>query len=75
VVRLGDVNGPRGGVDKHCRITVSGRRFGSSTLDELDGDAYAAVDLATGRIARAIRRQLQRVRQLDPGGPSSRGVS
>lgn len=62
IVRVGDVNGPRGGLDKRCRVTVQGPRFGSATLDELSDDVHAALDLALDRMARAIGRSLAKAR-------------
>jgi hypothetical protein len=63
VVRIADVNGPRGGVDKRCRITVRGPRFGSSTLSKLGTDAFAVVDVAVGTMAHALGRQITRARR------------
>ncbi|MCA9680293.1 MAG: HPF/RaiA family ribosome-associated protein [Myxococcales bacterium] len=65
-VRLGDVNGPRGGVDKQCRITVRGPGLGAATLDELHGDPFAAIDVAVRRIAYAVSRTLDRRRTARP---------
>lgn len=69
-VRIADINGPKGGVDKRCRITVRGPRVGALTLDELSADAYSAVDLAVDRIARAVARSLERARGARQGGPA-----
>ena len=59
--RIGDVNGPRGGIDKRCRLHVDlgGRPV---TIDELDADLYAAVDRAAERAGRAVQRTLARLR-------------
>ncbi|MBI4956712.1 MAG: HPF/RaiA family ribosome-associated protein [Myxococcales bacterium] len=62
VVRIADVNGPRGGVDKRCQVTVSGRRVGAVAVDGRHEDAFAAVSLALGRGARAVGRGLERSR-------------
>ncbi len=62
LVRLDDVNGPKGGVDKRCQVTVRGPRFGSATLDEMSGDASSAVDMAVERIGRSVGRELDRAR-------------
>jgi putative sigma-54 modulation protein len=64
LVRISDVNGPKGGLDKRCQVTVRGSRFGSATVDELSGDAYSAVDMAAERIGRSIGRELERVRSV-----------
>jgi len=71
-VRIGDVNGPRGGLDKRCRITVRGPRLRLSTLEELSADAYAAVDSAVARVARAVGRDLERARDAKGDGQSVR---
>ena len=71
LVRVSDVNGPRGGVDKRCQVSVRGPKV-ASTLESEAGDAYAAVDLAVKRQARALRRHLERLRGLELSGPSLR---
>jgi ribosomal subunit interface protein len=60
LVRLDDINGPRGGVDKRCHIVVVGARVGALTVDELDADVIAVVDRALDRAARSVRRSLER---------------
>jgi len=62
-IRLSDVNGPRGGLDKRCRVTLhvpAAERV--VTLTETDGDLYAAVARAADRTARAVERALARRR-------------
>lgn len=66
VVRVGDVNGPRGGIDKRCQVTVRGPRVRSSTLQETSSDAYAAVSSAVDRVARTVGRGIERARGLQP---------
>ncbi|HEX6616224.1 MAG TPA: HPF/RaiA family ribosome-associated protein [Gemmatimonadales bacterium] len=55
-VRLSDVNGPRGGVDKRCRILLSGVRGGVIVVQGTAANFYQAVDAAADRSARAVRR-------------------
>ena len=62
VVRIGDVNGPKGGVDKRCHVTVRGKHFAVLSLDELSGDAYSAVDAAMERMGRVVGREVERTR-------------
>jgi len=75
IVRIGDINGPRGGIDKRCLVTVRGRRLGTSTLDDVSGDAYAAVDSAIERIARAVARGLERARRVHHVSPARRRLT
>ncbi len=62
LVKVSDVNGPRGGLDKLCHVQVRGEGVRTFSLQALSGDAYAAVDVAVGRIARVVGRELARVR-------------
>ena len=57
-VRVFDVNGPRGGIDKCCRITA--HLFPSETvvMQEVDADLFVAIDRATRRIGADIRPQV-----------------
>jgi putative sigma-54 modulation protein len=53
-VRLSDVNGPKGGVDKECRVTIGGPRIGVRVLSERSVDLRAAIDLATSRMGQVL---------------------
>lgn len=61
-VRLGDVNGPRGGIDKCCRITLSLAGGNRVTIEDVDRDLYVAVDRATERAGRVAGRRRARTR-------------
>jgi ribosomal subunit interface protein len=61
-VRLADVNGPRGGVDKHCVVEVGGPAMAPIIVRERDADLYVAIDRAADRIDRATGRRLARLR-------------
>ena len=54
LVRLSDLNGPRGGMDKRCRITVREPGF-TAQAEAIDGDPFTAIDRACGRMARILR--------------------
>jgi putative sigma-54 modulation protein len=60
-VRLGDINGPRGGVDKSCRVQLhaAGR---SIAIEDCDPDLYVAIDRAAERARRAVDRAVSRLR-------------
>ncbi|MDY7107279.1 MAG: HPF/RaiA family ribosome-associated protein [Planctomycetota bacterium] len=62
VVRLTNVNGPRGGEDKLCRIHVHLTSGGSLVLEDRDASAYSAIDRSIGRIKRLVKNELRRKR-------------
>ncbi|MBL9038689.1 MAG: HPF/RaiA family ribosome-associated protein [Archangium sp.] len=73
VVRIADLNGPKGGVDKRCHVVVRGRRIGSSTLDDVSHDPYVCVEQAIERAGATVGRLLDRERtMLRRAGPSRR---
>jgi len=61
-VGLADLNGPRGGADKQCRLVVRVPNCGKITIEETSCNVLAAVALAADRAGRAISRQLGRSR-------------
>lgn len=63
-VALEDVNGPRGGVDKACRIVVRLRSGGDIVASVDDVDWHAAVDRATTRIGQSVAREVTRSREV-----------
>jgi len=63
-VRLFDVNGPRGGTDKWCRISVGLPATATVVVEDGDSDLYAAIDRAAERVGRMVGRRVQRRRTL-----------
>jgi putative sigma-54 modulation protein len=61
-VRLGDINGPRGGIDKTCAITVILRQCGAVFVRAAGHNVYSTVDAAAARIRSAVSRTLSRRR-------------
>lgn len=61
--RLSDINGPRGGRDKRCFFTVQVEGAPPVAVETLHQDFYAAVDLALGRVAEAVGRNIERTRR------------
>jgi ribosomal subunit interface protein len=59
-LRLDDLNGPRGGVDKRCQIIAHLPPWGDVRVEELDGDLYAAISRAADRLDRAVARETER---------------
>lgn len=56
-IRVDDVNGPRGGIDKRCHVTVrltAPKR--TLVIEDADADAAVAIDRLADRTARTVAR-------------------
>jgi hypothetical protein len=65
-VQFSDVNGPRGGVDKRCRVALRTDGTGSVVVASVANDWRTALDNALARAARFLMRLWRR------GGDSRR---
>ena len=63
-IRVSDVNGPRGGVDKRCRIAVTLVPRGEVMVEGSGHDPFILVAREAKRIGRAVRRELGRRRRV-----------
>lgn len=64
-VRLFDVNGVRGGIDKGCLVFARmGRNQATVVASGIDSDLYRAIAAAFGRLTRGTRHTLNRNRRL-----------
>lgn len=75
-VHLSDINGPRGGKDKRCRIQIPFAGGTSSVIEDTEADLYVAIDRAADRIEHTVARRLERSREhhhnrLDTGGTAN----
>jgi putative sigma-54 modulation protein len=61
-VRLADVNGPKGGVDKQCSIVVTPPGLGTLRVEEQAADYYAAIDAAAATLKKSLARSLERTK-------------
>ena len=58
-IRIVDLNGPRGGIDKRCRVTVqlsATKRM--LVVEDTDADAAIAIDRVADRTARTVARAI-----------------
>lgn len=62
-IRLSDVNGPRGGVDKRCQVELSLTRWGSVRSCADAENEYAAITTAIERARMQLLRRLRRTRR------------
>jgi putative sigma-54 modulation protein len=63
-LRLDDLNGPKGGVDKSCRIEIPISGGTPVVIHEVQSDLYVAIDRAMNRAGHAVSRKLARKREL-----------
>ncbi|MEX1362626.1 MAG: HPF/RaiA family ribosome-associated protein [Nannocystaceae bacterium] len=63
-VRLADINGPRGGVDKRCQVEVTLAHGGHVRAEGTDAGVRDAIDRAAHRTARRVTRRLGRAASL-----------
>jgi putative sigma-54 modulation protein len=64
LVRLSDVNGPRGGNDKRCHLEVilPGQAV---IVEDTEADLYFAINRAATRAGRTVARRLRRRRDIN----------
>jgi ribosomal subunit interface protein len=62
-VHLEDVNGPRKGVDKQCRILVNIKGGKTIKVEDMDVDMIAAVNRAADRVGQVVSREIDRRRE------------
>lgn len=64
VIRLSDINGPRGGTDKHCHLQVVLTGLPDVVIEDTETDLYVAIDRATDRAGRTVVRKIDRQQTL-----------
>jgi ribosomal subunit interface protein len=62
-VHLEDVNGPRHGVDKQCRVLVSIKSGRTIKVEDADVEMAIAVNRAADRLGQAVSREVDRRRE------------
>jgi len=63
---LGDLNGPRGGIDKCCRLAISMGRQSTVVVESHDSNVYAAIDGVAHKAASHVGRRLERSVSRNP---------
>jgi len=61
-VSVGDLNGPRGGVDKRCRVAIVLMPSTTVVMEDRDSNIYTAIDRVADKAGRCIGRRLKRLR-------------
>ena len=62
-VKLTDLNGPRGGFDKQCRVTATLSPSGKVMVEATAAYLHSAIDIASDRLDRSVTRELERRRE------------
>lgn len=57
---VSDQNGPRGGVDKYCRVTVRLNQARTVVISDKDADLATCISRVADRAARAVTRTIAR---------------
>ncbi len=65
IMRLSDINGPRGGADKCCHLRVVLAGLPDVVVEDIQADLYVAIGRAATRAGRTIGRRLTRRRDRD----------
>lgn len=72
-LRVADVNGSRGGVDKHCRLEIWLGRTSPINLESRASSIRAAIDSIARKVGRVIARRVNRRHEFrlsrNPAGP------
>ncbi|MGF1546596.1 MAG: HPF/RaiA family ribosome-associated protein [Thiotrichales bacterium] len=59
IVRLSDVNGPKGGCDKVCKIEIRLSGLPDVVIEDVQADLYLAIDRAAARAGRTLARRIE----------------
>ncbi len=65
-VRLSDMNGPKGGVDKRCQIHLKPLGLPAVIVTEVSASVSEAIDGAMLRAAKVVQRVLDRANAIQP---------
>ncbi len=64
VMRLSDINGPRGGADKRCHLQLILAGMPDVVIEDTEADLYVAIDRAADRAGRTLVRKTKRQQTL-----------
>lgn len=67
IVRLSDINGPRGGEDKRCCIEVRLKGLPEVVIEDTETNLYVAINRAADRAGRTLARRLARIQRGTSG--------
>ena len=65
-VTITDINGPKGGADKQCRIRIRGRSIPSVVVEHVGTETLATIVVAAERAQQLVVRKMARRRAFVP---------
>lgn len=65
-ISITDINGPKGGADKQCRIRIRGRSIPTVVVEHVGMDTLATVSIAAERAEQVVLRKMARRRGFAP---------
>ena len=71
-IYLADVNGPKGGKDKRCKIKINADGCNSVFVQDTSEDLYQVINTCSHRARRTIKRRLDQVIQAHRKRPHER---
>src|SRR5215470_460095 len=71
-LKIGDVNGSRGGIDKRCQLAVFFTHSSPITLESRDLTVHGAIDRISSRVGSLVARHFQRARRRRFGERATR---
>ncbi len=61
-VMLSDINGPKGGEDKSCKILLKINGQTDVVVDDVQSHLYSAIDRAAGRASQVVSKRVTRLK-------------
>ncbi|QRN94579.1 ribosome-associated translation inhibitor RaiA [Archangium violaceum] len=67
-IALVDINGPKGGVDQECRVTVRMPGFSGIHITETAETMFQAIDATRDRLEKTVKRTVEKRREASSQG-------
>ncbi len=75
LVRVEDVNGPKGGIDKQCRVAVLVRHSTTAVMEGKAANIHVAINRAVGKTSRYVADRLKQPHRTNLSARKGRGRS
>lgn len=65
-VTIDDINGPKGGKDKHCRVVIHSKGIPAIVITDNQSSVMSAVNIALSRARTSLLRKVKRKQKNQP---------